>query len=97
MTIKSFQCKGSSGSNQIEVDDIVHILDDGHRMHWKLPKVEEVYPGHDDIIRAAKVRLPTLGGNHSSVVRPIQHLYPLEVNKDNNTQVTHSASYTIIR
>ena len=50
-------------------------------MYWKLAKVEEVYPGQDDIVRAPKVWIPKSGSNHTNLVRPIQHLHPLEINQ----------------
>ena len=45
------------------------------RAKWKLCRVEELIQGRDGHVRAVKV---TLGDGHI-YKRPIQHLYPLEV------------------
>ena len=56
---------------------IVVVHDEGlPRGGWKLGKVEKVLPGRDGQIRGAVVRL----GTRSTVIRrPVQLLYPLEV------------------
>jgi hypothetical protein len=60
--------------------DVVIVHDDNlPRGLWKLGKVEELFPGRDGKIRGAAVKLPSTGRQHSTLNRPIQLLYPLEV------------------
>ena len=47
---------------------------------WKLGLVEEVIPGKDGEVRGAVVRIYTGGKKCKHLRRPIQHLYPLEIN-----------------
>lgn len=51
-----------------------------NRGTWPLAIVDEVYPGKDDVIRA--VQLKTANG---MLERPVQHLYPLELECDLST------------
>ncbi|XP_035218848.1 uncharacterized protein LOC118192066 [Stegodyphus dumicola] len=45
------------------------------RLNWPLAVIEELYPGRDGHVRVVKVKTP-LG----HLVRPVQKIYPLEVN-----------------
>ncbi|XP_018395064.1 PREDICTED: uncharacterized protein LOC108773670 [Cyphomyrmex costatus] len=59
----------------LKVGDIVLIGSNNRkRLDWPLARITEVYPGKDNIIRVAKVKTTT-----GELVRPIQHLYPLEM------------------
>ena len=53
------------------------------RSLWKLALVEELIKGSDGQVRGARVR--TQSGLDRSVIlnRPVQHLYPLEVDSEN--------------
>lgn len=46
---------------------------------WRLGRVESLIHSFDGVIRAARVEVLTKGGRKTSLNRPIQHLYPLEV------------------
>ena len=80
LTLREFKWKPSSNIPNIKEGDIVHVYNEKPRMYWRMGKVKNVYPGQDGIIRAAQVQLPPKGDNSTSLVRPIQHLYPIEVN-----------------
>ncbi|KAJ8978051.1 hypothetical protein NQ317_015232 [Molorchus minor] len=76
--------------SEIKVGDVVLIGSDAlKRLDWPLGVVTEVFPGKDSAIRV--VRLKTSSGY---ITRPIQRLYPLEINtgedyheiKEKNTQ-----------
>jgi hypothetical protein len=54
--------------------------DDKRRGFWSLGKIVEVYPGRDDVIRGASVRVFSGGKCSIQLNRSIQHLYPLEIN-----------------
>ena len=64
---------------EISEGDIVSIEDENrkNRATWKLGKVEAVKKGQDEVIRGARVRL----ANGNFIDRPIQKLYPIEVNQ----------------
>ena len=64
---------------EIREGDIVTIEDENRRNRstWRLGKVEEVKRSQDNVIRGAKIRL----ANGNCIERPIQKLYPLEINQ----------------
>ena len=65
---------------QISVGDVVvvHDEDQPHGM-WKLGRVERLIEGTDSLARGAVVK--ERSRNRSAILkRPIQRLYPLEVN-----------------
>lgn len=70
--------KRTSETRRISIGDIVLIGNDcTKRLDWPLGRVIETFPGKDGVIRV--VRLITASGQ---LVRPIQRLYPLEVDFD---------------
>ena len=74
------QFQTSKGNhNTIRAGDIV-IVHDANRPRglWKLGRVYELIPGVDGNVRGAFVRVQS-GGGHSTIKRPVQRLYPLEV------------------
>ena len=63
---------------KISIGDVVLIkIEDRNRRKWKIGLVDKLYYGRDDVIRAVQVRL-----EKSSMQKPIQHLFPLELNFD---------------
>lgn len=46
---------------------------------WKLGRIQEVFPGRDDLPRSALVRVATRNRQHTLLKRPLQLLYPLEI------------------
>ena len=70
--------------------DVVLIHDDGPRMQWKLPVVENLHEGGDGLIHAADLR--TSSGKTN---RPIIRLYPLEVTADDREPVKDTVSYSV--
>lgn len=56
--------------------------DSKNRGTWPLAIVNEVYPGNDGVIRAVQLKTAK-----SMLERPVQHLYPLELECDVSTQV----------
>ena len=69
----------SSGESQLVEGDIVVVYTDNQpRSCWKLGRIERMIIGADGQRRAATVRVSN-NGRTSTLNRPIQHLYPLEV------------------
>ena len=65
----------------VEVGDVVVVQNDGQpRGFWKLARVEDIIMGKDGKIRGAAVRVADKQGRPITLHRPIQCLYPLEIN-----------------
>ena len=65
----------------MEVGDVVVVHDDSQlRGFWKLARVERTITGRDGKIRGAAVRIANSQGQPTTLHRPIQCLYPLEIN-----------------
>ena len=70
----------------IATGDVV-IVKDEHlpRGQWKLAVVQEVLTGRDGLIRAAVVKVAGSDRQQSTLRRPIQLLYPLEIHSNIST------------
>ena len=70
----------------IATGDVV-IVKDEHlpRGQWKLGVVQELLTGRDGLVRAAVVRVAGSDRQQSTLKRPIQLLYPLEIHSDIST------------
>ena len=72
--------KPTASHELVSVGDVVLIYDEDHpRILWKLAKVESLLKGSDGAVRGARVRVRR-GNGFTVLNRPVQHLYPLEVN-----------------
>ncbi|XP_054287608.1 uncharacterized protein LOC129003337 [Macrosteles quadrilineatus] len=68
-------------SRQVQVGEIVLLgSDNTKRMDWPLAKIEKILPGKDGNIRLVEMKT-----SKGTVLRPIQHVFPLELvqQKDN--------------
>lgn len=64
----------------MEVGDIVLLYDDAlPRSFWKLARVLELITGRDGKTRGAVVEVPAKNSGTTTLRRPLQLLYPLEV------------------
>ncbi|XP_068707690.1 uncharacterized protein [Montipora foliosa] len=62
--------------------DVVLIKgEERNRGLWRIGVVDKLIPGRDGIVRAVRLR-----AGKSFLERPVQHLYPLELSCDRNTQ-----------
>ena len=74
--------KPTTPHEPVSVGDVVLVYDEDHpRIFWKLAKVEGLLKGSDGVVRGAKVRVRS-GNGFTVLKRPVQHLFPLEVNVD---------------
>ena len=65
----------------VEVGDIVVVHSDNQpRGFWKLARVERTITGRDGEIRGVAVRIANSQGQPTTLQRPIQCLYLLEIN-----------------
>ena len=72
---------GNSDSSHASVGDIVVVRTEGQpRGFWKVAKVERTIAGQDGVARGAVVRVAGRRGRTHTLSRPIQHLFPLEIN-----------------
>ena len=76
-----YTCKKSSSSSPaVQLGDVVCVKEDNMKRNmWKLEKVEELIVGKDSVVRGAVVRISRSGKPSVLLRRPLQLLYPLEV------------------
>ena len=72
-------CNNRIPEKQVQVGDVVLVHDKLKRNRWRMAVVEQLYEGRDGFIRGCKVRSITKTGRVSHFDRPINKLYPLEV------------------
>ena len=79
--IREYQkLKGREPKRMIQVGDVVHIYaDKTPRQQWRMGKVEKLLKGRDNMVRAAEVITVDNSLRRILMKRPIQKLYPLEV------------------
>ena len=58
------------------------------RTFWKLAKVEKLIESSDNRVRGARIRVGSKSGRSSILKRPVQLLYPLEVQCLTETQLS---------
>ena len=88
--------RGNADGKQVSVGDVVVVHDDGQpRGFWRLGRVEELLIGRDGRVRGAVLRVATKG-RCSILRRPLQLLYPLEIETPGNPskEVTMAAQDT---
>ena len=74
------QFKCSSSSPAVQLGDLVFLKEDNmKRNRWKLGKVEELIVSKDSVVRGAVIRISRSGNPSVLLRRPLQLLYPLEV------------------
>ena len=74
------QHNGHADQHKIAVDDVVIVHSkDEPRGFWKLGRVKQLTIGRDDKVQGAVVKVSGKGRQATSLHRPIQLLYPLEV------------------
>ena len=80
----------TSGSHPpVMVGDIVLVHNQDHpRTFWKLAKVEKLIESSDNKVRGARVRVGSKSGRSLILRRPVQLLYPLEVQCPTETQLS---------
>ena len=72
----------SRGINSpVEKNEVVIVYDDQRpRSFWRIGKIESILIGVDGKTRGARVQVQSKTGRRTVLNRPIQHLYPLEIN-----------------
>ena len=76
----------------IAIGDVVILKNDtSNRMFWKLAKVEELLPGKDGNIRAAIIKVSNADRNPRLLKRSVKHLFPLEVNNNDDIDRTEES------
>ena len=79
------QQKIGGTSAPVQIGDIVLVHDQDHpRGFWKMARVERLITGRDGLARGAALRLPSKNGQPTTLQRPLQLIYPLEI-----TQAEH--------
>lgn len=79
----------NTSSQRIAVGDVVLVHEDNkRRCHWKMGKVEQLIKGKDGKVRGAKVTTSSKGFKPTTIRRPVQRLYPLEVSCSDSKEKT---------
>ena len=75
------QVTKDSESRKIAEGDVVIVhKDNRRRCQWKMGRVKQLITSKDGEVRGAKVIVPSKGMKPTTLRRPVQKLYPLEVN-----------------
>jgi len=75
--------KQHNKNSVIAVGDVVVLKNDSTKRHfWKLAIVQQLLKGHDEVVRAAIIKVVDGEGKSSLLRRSIQHLIPIEVSSD---------------
>ncbi len=77
---------GKSDAEPVSKGDVVLVHDDKPRGFWRLARVLETVAGRDGRIRGAVLRVSSPTGRPSTLRRPLQLLYPLEMNSCDSHQ-----------
>ena len=78
----------TSAEHEVKVGDIVLVHDDSKpRGFWKLALVEKLVTGRDGLTRGAVLRVSSSGERGSTLQRPLQRLYPLELSSTTATEL----------
>ena len=79
--IREYQkLKGRESRRTIQLGDVVHIYaDKTPRQQWKMGRVEKLLVGKDNVARAAELVTVDNSVRKIRMKRPVQKLYPLEV------------------
>ena len=84
---ETHKMKAQSKSVVVKPGDAVMIHDDGlKRSRWAMGIVEETITGNDGVIRGARLRRLSSDGKQQVIERPIQKLYPLEINHEKDSR-----------
>jgi len=79
--------KGGNVKKELCPGDVVVLYDDSSRRgFWKLAKVETLIWGVDEQVSGAVVHVPTREVRTSTLRRPVNQLYPLEINCTEESQ-----------
>ena len=76
----SYSAKKTLCRPHVSVGDVVVVHDDTlPRGLWKLGRIQKLFIGPDEVPRGALVRVATRDRQHVLLKRPLQLLYPLEI------------------
>ena len=71
---------------KVSAGDVVVVQEENEkRASWKLALVQELLIGKDGKARGAVIKCASRGGRPSTMRRPVQRLYPVEIGSDSTT------------
>ena len=83
LELRSTHVGNKTKESNIKVNDIVTILDGNQKGNkWQLGKIEKLIGGKDKIIRGAEVKVLEQNKKPTVIMRPLQRLFPLEMNEN---------------
>ena len=75
--------KGKRNIRELKTGDVVLIgSDDKKRLEWPMGIIVKLFQGRDGKIRVAKVKV-----KQGELIRPLQRLYPLEIESSDNFKI----------
>ena len=78
-------------STPVKIGDIVLVHDqDQPRGFWKVARVKKLIIGRDGLVRGAALGLPSKNGQQTTLQRPLQLIYPLEITQSEYHPVNRS-------
>ena len=81
--LRSTHVGNKTKENNIKVNDKVTVLGEYQkRDKWQLGKIEKTIAGRDGIIRGAEVKVTEQNKKRTVLIRPLQKLFPLEMNEN---------------
>ena len=81
--LRSTHVGNKTKENNIKVNDKVTVLGEYQkRDKWQLGKIEKIIAGRDGIIRGAEVKVTEQNKKRTVLIRPLQKLFPLEMNEN---------------
>ena len=80
VNLREYHKSNVKSGKVIEENDVVLLYEDHvPRGKWKMAKVIQLIPSKDGIVRGVKLQVGNVKGKISYVKRPIEKLYPLEI------------------
>ena len=79
--------KVSTDPRSVQIGDVVTVYDESKRRgEWRLAVIESLIKGNDNVVRGANIRV-IAKGKPSRMSRPVQKLYPIEVQSEIQPEV----------
>ena len=79
LSLRNAKSKEAKEGNPIKIGDVVHVKDDGSRVFWRLAIVKSLRFSRDGEVRGATLRVANRDLKATELVRPIELIYPLEL------------------
>ena len=94
LELRSTPVGNKTKESDIKVNEIVTALDENqNRNKWRFEKIEKLIAGKNGITRGAEVQVTERNKKPTVIMRPLQKLYPLEMNENEIRLLLIKTSY----